>query len=210
MSNPSLDMTSTALVLVDLQNDNVHEDGAYASFGAAAHATEQQLIPHVRALLDWARSASIPVIHNHIVSYPGRLFGGTNAPIFRMIGPDSLRVGSWGARSIDGLEALEDEPVLVRNRMSCFNGTSLDAMLRNLGITQVVVAGVWTNMAVEHTIRDAADHGYRVVMATDATSSLSADWQNAAQSYALTNITDFATTTEIIATANTETTERDQ
>jgi nicotinamidase-related amidase len=74
----------------------------------------------------------VPVIHNHIVSYPGRPFGGSNAPIFRMIGPDSLRLGSWGAQSLAGLEARDDEPVLIRNRMSCFNGTGIDLLLRNL------------------------------------------------------------------------------
>ncbi|TWH14812.1 Amidases related to nicotinamidase [Rhodococcus rhodochrous J45] len=102
---------------------------------------------------------------------------------------------------MDGLEALEDEPVLVRNRMSCFNGTPLDIFLRNLGITDVIVAGVWTNMAVEHTLRDAADHGYRAIMATDATSSLSSEWQSAAESYALTNIAELVTTADIIEIA---------
>jgi nicotinamidase-related amidase len=192
-----VDLDRTALVLVDLQNDNVHADGAYASFGAAAHAEEQHLVEHVTALLAWARAAGLPVIHNHIVSFPGRNFGGANAPIFRMIGPDSLKLGSWGAQSLEGLEALADEPVLLRNRMSCFNGTTLDVLLRNLGTTTVIVAGVWTNMAVEHTVRDAADHGYRVILATDATSSLSAEWQTAALSYALTNIAELVETAAI-------------
>jgi nicotinamidase-related amidase len=192
-----VDLDRTALVLVDLQNDNVHADGAYASFGAAAHAEEQHLVEHVTALLAWARAAGLPVIHNHIVSFPGRNFGGANAPIFRMIGPDSLKLGSWGAQSLEGLEALADEPVLLRNRMSCFNGTTLDVLLRNLGITTVIVAGVWTNMAVEHTVRDAADHGYRVILATDATSSLSAEWQTAALGYALTNIAELVETAAI-------------
>ncbi|WP_207841205.1 cysteine hydrolase family protein [Williamsia soli] len=198
MSDLNVNLASIALVLVDLQNDNVHPDGAYASFGAADHAKEQNLLEHVGDLLAWARSKSLPVIHNHIVSLPGRTFGGSNAPIFRMIGPDSLRQGSWGAQSLEGLEALDDEPVLQRNRMSCFNGTMLDVLLRNLGVTDVIVAGVWTNMAVEHTVRDAADHGYRAILATDATSSLSAEWQTAAESFALTNIAEMATTSEII------------
>lgn len=197
MTTLSIDLNHAALVLIDLQNDNVHPNGAYASFGAAAHAAEQHLLEHVRELLAWARSQTIPVIHNHIVSFPGRSFGGRNAPIFRMIGPDSLRHGSWGAQSVEGLEALEDEPVLLRNRMSCFNGTPLDILLRNLGVTDFVVAGVWTNMAVEHTVRDAADHGYRAIMATDATSSLSSEWQSAAVNYALTNIAELVTTADI-------------
>jgi nicotinamidase-related amidase len=197
MQTAPLDLTKTALVLVDLQNDNVHPDGAFASSGSAGHAVEQELVPHVKQLLEWARSQSMPIVHNRIVFYPGGNFGGSNAPIFRMIGPESLRLGSWGADALDGLEALEGEPVLLRNRMSGFNGTGLDLLLRNLGVTTVVVAGVWTNMAVEHTLRDAADHGYRPIIVTDATSSINADWHGAALTYALTNIAEFTTTDEL-------------
>ena len=78
-----------------------------------------------------------------------------------MIGPDSLRLGSWGAQALDGLEPADGEPVLIRSRMSCFNEPMLDTLLRNLGVTDVLVAGVWTNIAVEHTVRDSADHGTR-------------------------------------------------
>ncbi|MGY3317363.1 cysteine hydrolase [Arthrobacter sp. TE12232] len=197
MQTAPLDLTKTALVLVDLQNDNVHPDGAFASSGSAGHAVEQELVPHVKQLLEWARSQSMPIIHNRIVFYPGGDFGGSNAPIFRMIGPESLKLGSWGADALEGLEAVEGEPVLLRNRMSGFNGTGLDLLLRNLGVTTVVVAGVWTNMAVEHTLRDAADHGYRPIIVTDATSSINADWHGAALTYALTNIAEFTTTDEL-------------
>ncbi|MEU0312079.1 isochorismatase family protein [Nocardioides sp. NPDC006273] len=54
-------------------------------------------------------------------------------------------------------------------------------------------------MAVEHTVRDAADHGYRVVLASDATSSLGDDWQHAALNFALTNIAEIIETAEITA-----------
>jgi nicotinamidase-related amidase len=201
MDATALDTTTTALLLVDLQNDNAHPDGAYASFGAADHAREQDLVAHVRQLLDWARENSMPVIHNRIVFYPGGNFGGANAPIFRMIGPESLKLGSWGADALEGLEAMPNEPVLIRNRMSSFNGTGLDVLLRNAGVTTVVVAGVWTNMAVEHTVRDAADHGYRSILVTDATSSINADWHDAALNYALTNIAEFQSTGQVTGTA---------
>lgn len=193
----SFDIATTALLLIDLQNDNVHPDGAFASSGAPEHAVQQNLVPNAKQLLAWARAHALPVIHNRIVSYPGRDFGGSNAPIFRMIGPESLKLGSWGADALEGLEARDDEPVLIRNRMSGFNGTGLDSLLRNTGVTTVLIAGVWTNMAVEHTVRDAADHGYRAVLVTDATSSINNDWQQAALNYALTNIAEFTTTTDV-------------
>jgi len=192
--------TRTAILVIDMQNDNLHPDGAFAGFGAAQHAQEQDVVANVRTVLDAARSAGIPIFHNRIVAYPAPVgLGGANAPIFRMIGPDSLKVGTWGADIIDGLDPQEDEPVLDRVRMSTFHGSALDVMLRNLQVTNVVIVGVWTNMAVEHTARDAADYGYTVTVVSDATSSINADWQRVALGYALTNIASISTTEEVVA-----------
>jgi nicotinamidase-related amidase len=199
MTRSTVRSSATALVLIDLQNDNVHPEGAFASTGAPAHAESQGLVEHVGELLSWARGNDVPVIHNRIVSYPGRGFGGSNAPIFRMIGPESLAVGTWGAAALEGLDAAPNEPVLLRTRMSCFNGNGLDAMLRSLGVSDVIVAGVWTNMAVEHTVRDAADFGYRPHLVSDATSSISDEWHKAAISYALLNIAEMTTTADVTA-----------
>ncbi|HET6393131.1 MAG TPA: isochorismatase family cysteine hydrolase [Blastococcus sp.] len=196
---PDLTYTAptTAVLVVDMQNDNLHPDGAFASSGAAVHAAEQDVVGNVAAVLTAARAAGVSVVHNRIVAYPGRPSGGANAPIFQMIGPDSLLDGSWGAASVEGVEPVGDELVLDRIRMSAFNGTALDTVLRNWKITSVVVVGVWTNMAVEHTVRDAADHGYEVTVVSDATSTISADWQHAALDYALTNIATVATTAQV-------------
>jgi nicotinamidase-related amidase len=116
-----------------------------------------------------------------------------------MLGPESLKVGSWGAEIVDGVDVRDNEIVLDRMRMSAFHGTSLDAMLRNLGVTDVIVVGVWTNMAVEHTVRDAADFGYNVTIVSDATSSLSDEWQAAALGFALQNIATIADTESVVA-----------
>lgn len=160
-------------------------------------------------VLGAARAAGAAVFHNRIVVYPGRDVGGDNAPIFRMLGPESLKVGSWGASAVEGTGPVGDEIVIDRIRMSAFNGTPLDIMLRNLGAKTVVVVGVWTNMAVEHTARDAADHGYRVVVVADATSSIDAEWQEAALGFALTNIAEIVDTDAVEASfAATESSER--
>ena len=196
---PDLTVTAstTAVLVVDMQNDNLHPNGAFASSGAAVHAADQKVVENVAAVLAAARAAGVSVVHNRIVAYPGRPSGGANAPIFQMIGPDSLLDGSWGAAPVEGIEPVGDELVLDRIRMSAFNGTALDVVLRNWGITSVVVVGVWTNMAVEHTVRDAADHGYQVTVVSDATSTISAEWQHAALGYALTNIATVATTAQV-------------
>jgi nicotinamidase-related amidase len=191
-------VTTTAILVIDMQNDTVHADGAFAETGAAEHAASQNVIENVRRVLEAARTAGSTVFHNRIVVYPGEL-GGTNAPIFRMLGPESFKLGSWGAQIVDELTPADGDIVLDRNRMSVFNGTGIDFMLRNLGVDHVVVVGAWTNMAVEHSVRDAADHGYKVSIVSDATSSLSAEWQHAALNFALQNIATVTTTDEVVA-----------
>lgn len=145
-----------------MQNDTIHPDGAYAATGAAAHATEQNVVANTLAVLEAARASRVPVLYSRILVYPVPGLSGDNAPIFRMLAPDTFKAGSWGAA--------------------------------------VVVVGAWTNMAVEHTVRDAADHGYEVTVVADATSSLSPQWQDAALSYALTNIAATTDTASITAT----------
>jgi nicotinamidase-related amidase len=199
MSTTSPASTATAVVVVDLQNDTVHADGAFASTGAAAHAVAQNVIPNVLAIVEAARAAGVTVIHNRIVVYPNATFGGDNAPIFRMLGPDSFAVDSWGAAIVDELTPVAGEVVLDRIRMSAFHGTSLDTILRNLGVTDLIVVGAWTNMAVEHTVRDAADFGYAVSIVSDGTSSLSPEWQDAALGFALTNIATITDTKTVVA-----------
>jgi ureidoacrylate peracid hydrolase len=189
----------SAILVIDMQNDTVHANGAYASFGAAEHAAAQNVVGNVGTLLDAARASSTPVFYSRIVVYPVPGLGGDNAPIFRMLAPDTFKVDSWGAQIVDELTPVAGDVVLDRTRMSVFNGTELDIMLRNLGVRHLVVAGAWTNMAVEHTVRDAADHGYSVTVVADATSSLSEEWQHAALNFALTNIAVVSDTVTVAA-----------
>jgi nicotinamidase-related amidase len=191
---------TTAVLVVDMQNDTVGAEGAYASFGAAEHAATQNVVANIAAILHTARSLGIPVFHSRIVVHPLTGVGGANTPVFRMLAPDTFKIGSWGAEIVTELTPTENEIVLDRTRMSVFNGTEIDTLLRNLGVDSLTVVGAWTNMAVEHTVRDAADHGYTVSIVSDATSSLCTDWQYAALNYALTNIANITKTSATIAT----------
>jgi gluconolactonase len=76
--------------------------------------------------------------------------------------------------------------------MSSFNSTSSTRSFA-VSATTVVCCGAWTNWAVEHTCRDAADHGYEVVVVADATATISEAFQRAALDYALTTVATRAT-----------------
>jgi gluconolactonase len=196
--NP-IDPGASALLVVDLQNDTVGEAGAFADSGAADFASRYGVVDKARRLVEAARGAGVRVIHVWHVDEPGHVDSTRNAPLFRQIAEaDGLVRGTWGVKPVEGLEPREGDVVVEKQRMSAFNSTTLETKLRGLGAAKVIVCGAWTNFAVEHTCRDAADHGYEVVLVTDATATVSDEWQQAAVSYALTNIAELVTTGEVV------------
>jgi ureidoacrylate peracid hydrolase len=193
------DTNKTALLIIDVQNDNMTIGGKFEKSGAVEHAKKQNVIENIITISEKAREAGIPVFHNHFVVEKGAKGIGNRAPIFRNIAETgSIVRGTWGAAPVDGVEPKEGDFVLERARMSAFNGTQLDTLLRGLGIENIIVTGVWTNMAVEHTCRDGADYGYNVVIATDGTSTINEEWQKAALNYAMNNIATKMTSDEIV------------
>jgi gluconolactonase len=194
-----LDQRTSALLVVDLQNDTVGEQGAFAADGAAAYAARHGVLEKAKRLVGAARAAGMPVVFVWHVDEPGHRDSTRNAALFRdIVAADALVRGTWGAAPVPGLEPAEGDAVVEKQRMSAFNSTTLDTKLRGLGAKTVVVCGAWTNYAIEHTCRDGADHGYEVVLAADATATISDEWQQAALSYALTKIADIRTVDELV------------
>jgi ureidoacrylate peracid hydrolase len=195
-----MDPRTSALLVVDLQNDTVGEQGAFAGSGAAAFAARHGVLEKVGRLVDAARSARMPVIFVWHVDERGHSDSTRNAALFREIAElDGLVRGTWGAAPAPGLEPHEGEIVVEKQRMSAFNSTTLDTKLRGLGTKTIMVCGAWTNFAVEHTCRDGADFGYEVVLAADGTATISDAWQEAALTHALTKIAEIRSVDELVA-----------
>jgi gluconolactonase len=193
----NLDPKRTALLVIDLQNDTVGEGGAFASSGAAAFAKEHGVVGRATSLAGAFRAAGAPVIHVWHVDEPGHVDSTRNAELFRSIAEaDGLVRGTWGVEPV--VPPVEGDAVVEKQRMSSFNSTTLDTKLRGIGATTIVCCGAWTNWAVEHTCRDGADLGYEVVVVTDATATISEEFQRAALDYALTTVATRATADEVI------------
>ena len=184
-----IDPKSAAMIIQDLQNDVIIEGGAFAESGAPAHATAQNVVANVQDLAAAAREAGVPVIHVWYVVEPGAPGLKQNAPLFQGVKEANALVrGTWGAAPVDGLEPQEGDHVVEKMRMNGFYDTKLDILLRGLGVETLIITGAWTNMSIEHTARHAADAGYRAVVASDGTSTVDEEWQNAALSYAMQNV----------------------
>ena len=195
-----LDPARSALIIQDLQNDVIIEGGAFADSGAPEHATAQNVVANVADLAAACRSAGVPVIHIWYVVEAGAAGLRQNAPLFQGVKESGGLVrGTWGAAPAEGLEPQDGDHVVEKMRMNGFYETRLDILLRGLGAEQLIITGAWTNMSIEHTARHGADAGYEVVIASDGTSTINEEWQQAALNYAVTNVGKVATCAEIKA-----------
>jgi ureidoacrylate peracid hydrolase len=80
--------------------------------------------------------------------------------------------GSWSTEIIPELAPAASDIVITKTRFSGFWGTNLDAVLRQLGVRTLVVAGEATSVCVESTVRDAVFLDYNCVTLTDCTAEL--------------------------------------
>ncbi|MGE0405545.1 MAG: cysteine hydrolase [Candidatus Korobacteraceae bacterium] len=199
MPDRKLNANKTALLILELQNDVIAADGAFASSGAPAHADKQKLVANVKRLADAMRSAGGTVVHVHYIVEPGAPGLKQNAPLYRgVLSNNALVRGTRGAAPVPGLEPKPGDFLVEKMRMNAFYGTRLDPILQGRGIETLVITGSWTNFSVEHTARHGADAGYEIVLATDGTSTIDDEWQNAATNYALREIADRLTCDEIL------------
>jgi gluconolactonase len=195
-----LDPARCALIIQDMQNDVVMEGGAFASSGAPAHCRAQNAIENARRLADACRARGVLVIHVWFVVEPGAPGVGLNAPLFKgLVEGNALVRGSWGAAPVTGLERQGGDYVVEKMRMSAWEGTSLETILKSARRDTIIVTGAWTNMSIEHTARTGADKGYVILVAEDACSTVNADWHNAAINYALQNVSTVTRTDPVIA-----------
>jgi len=162
----SVDPRTTALIVVDMQNDFVKRGGALVVETAAA------TIPAIQRLLALARAKGMKVFFTQDTHEEGDI----EFPIW---GPHVLR-GTWGWQIVDELAPRPGERVIEKLRYDGFFGTPLDHELRLAGIQSVIVCGTVANICVLHTAGSAALRGYRVVLLIDAISAITPFDQQAA------------------------------
>ncbi|HKS47508.1 MAG TPA: isochorismatase family cysteine hydrolase [Amycolatopsis sp.] len=167
----SLDPETTALVNVHWQRDIVTRDGAFGPFFANEVET-RNVVKHAAQVLAVARDHGAMVVHARAAFRPGYPELIRNCALYEQVAASQcLQEGTPGAEIIPELTARADEPVVTHGRISAFQGTELDLMLRARGITHVLVTGVATNVTVEGTARDAVGLGYRTILVADACSA---------------------------------------
>ena len=179
---------AVALVVIDMQRDFAEEGGFGASLGNDVSRVTR-IVPDVKRLIAGFRAAGLPVIHTMECHRPDLsdlppAKRNRGAPTLR-IGDDGpmgriLIAGEPGTAILPELAPVNGEIVIEKPGKGAFYATPLGDILKEKGITQLVFAGVTTEVCVQTTMREANDRGYECLLVEEATESYFPEFKAAA------------------------------
>jgi len=176
----TINAARTAVLALHLQRDIVAADGALADF-FYPEVERTAVLPAIGRVLSSARKVGAKVIYARVAYLAGYSDLIANSPLTEMVRARECMIdGTPGAEIVNQLAPRSTDVVLCQKRVSAFQSTQLDLLLRSAGIDILVLCGVATNVSVESTARTASDLGYRTIVVDDACSAASAAAHGAA------------------------------
>lgn len=169
-----IDPPRTALVLVDLQNDFLHPDGAYGRAGQSAPAIAA-LPARLKPVVDAMRKAGGWIVSTHFTLVPGKGGEPFISEHLRRLRPFLKRgdflPGTFGHALVDDLQPADFSVEKVA--FSAFYQSRLEFVLRKAGIDTLVFTGIVTNGGVASTVRDAHVRDLACVVLSDGCAAFS-------------------------------------
>ena len=159
-----IDPGKTVMIVVDMQNDFVAEGAMLRSAQAAA------MVPKLAETLKFCREKGIHVVYTaHVHRRDGSDMGMYDDLYPPIADRKSLVDGTPGVEIYTEFSPVPGEHIIKKHRYSAFFATDLDLILREWGITTVIVSGTTTEKCCHATARDAMLNNYKVVFLSDAT-----------------------------------------
>ncbi|MCW2085845.1 nicotinamidase-related amidase [Bradyrhizobium diazoefficiens] len=210
----TFDLARTAIIVVDMQNDFCHPDGWLAHIGVDVTPARAPIAP-LQRLLPVLRGLDVPVIWLNWGNRPDRLNlspallhvykpSGTGVGLGDRLPGSGARVlerGSWSASIVEELTVESTDIHVAKYRMSGFQDTELDSILRNLNVTTLLFAGVNADQCVLCTLQDANFHGYDCMLLRDCAATTSPDYCMAATVYNVNQCFGFVLESSVLAAA---------
>src|ERR1700678_3990801 len=187
----------TAIVTQECQGAVIGPDAGLALLAEEAHRVA---LPNITRLLPVARAAGVRVVHCVVQRRPDGRGSNHNAKIFA-IGRGEVHIlpGTLGAAVIPELGPEPTDLVLSRwHGVGPMGGTDLDVVLRNLGVSTVVVVGVSLNVAIPNFVMDAVNAAYRVVVPRDAVAGIPTEYGAAVITNTLSLLATITTTDDLL------------
>lgn len=158
----------TAVVTSECQNSVIGNVSLLPELAAAAAST---VIPNGARVCAAAREADVSVVHCVAGRRSDDRGSNTNARLFSALLKSKVSnlLGTTATDVIEEFGVVDSDLILSRiHGLNPMAGTDLDPVLRNLGVTTMVVVGVSVNVAITNLVMDAVNHGYQVVVVRDA------------------------------------------
>lgn len=145
----------TAVVMIDVQNMYIASDGMRDALGWPPIWRLHEVVAECAELLTEARAQGIPIIFSRAVGSQAGVLGAN--PRFQRLAASlagrlpevSAEAESWSAQIMDAVAPQPGDLVIEKTRPSFFEYTEFEPVLRNLGVTRLIVAGLQTNVCVE-------------------------------------------------------------
>jgi len=157
-----------ALLIVDLQNDFLHPNGAYAR-GGQANADIAALPGRLAPLATAMRTVGGWIISTHFTLVPGRGGEPMISPHLKALRPflrkGDFAPGGWGHALVDELAPSDFQ--IEKIAYSAFYMTRLEWVLRKAGVERLIVGGIVSNGGVASTVRDAHVREFETVVLED-------------------------------------------
>jgi len=167
-----LDSKKAVLIVVDMQNSFLRDEGAFSRMGLNITYLKSTLKPVMR-LVEVCRKVGIPIIFTRYVLRPDYTDAGLLVKLFPAArGRSAMVTGTWDSEIVDELSAQPKDYIIDKTRYSAFYNTNMEVILRGLGVDTVVVCGVTTELCVSSTIRDAFFRDYHIVPVKDAMAAI--------------------------------------
>ena len=190
---------TTAFVIIDMQNDFVHPDGAYGRAGKTAAAIAALPARH-RKLAKAMRAAGGWIVSTHFTLVPGRDGEPFMSPHLKnlrpFLGRGDFAPGSFGHELIADLQPSDLQVEKVA--FSAFYQSRMEWMLARAGIRTLIFGGIVTNGGVASTVRDAHVRDYHTIVLADGCAAFSQSAHEASIA-ALATISEIATVDEMVA-----------
>jgi biuret amidohydrolase len=187
----------TAIVTQECQGAVIGPDAGLAML---AEEARRVALPNIVRLLPAARAAGVRVVHCLVQRRPDGLGSNHNAKIFAMgHGQVDITPGTPGAAVLPELGPEPGDLTLSRwHGVGPMGGTDLDAVLRNLGVSTIVVVGVSLNIAIPNVVMDGVNAAYRVIVPRDAVAGIPTEYGEAIIANTLSLLATITTTEELI------------
>ena len=174
MSDAHFDAASTAVLIVDLQNDFLHPDGAYGRSGTGS--PEIASLPgRIRPLLDVVRKAGGWVVSTQFSLVPGRDGAPFISPHLKQLRPflttGDFVPGGGGHSLVDELQPAD--LTVEKVAYSAFYQSRMEFVIRRAGIKPLMVCGIVTNGGVASTVRDAHVRDFNTITLHDGCAAFS-------------------------------------